>query len=30
MVYLKAIQKNHLNGRFCVENHQSKNVYEKI
>jgi len=30
MVYLKAIQKNHPNGRFCVGNCRSKNVSEKI
>jgi len=30
MVYLKVIQNNHPNGRFCVGNHQSKNVSEKI
>ena len=29
MVYLKVIQKNHPNGRFCVGNHRSKNVSEK-
>jgi len=26
----KAIQENYPNGRFCVGNHRSKNVYEKI
>ena len=30
MVYLKAIEKNYLNGRFCVGNHRSKNVSEKF
>ena len=30
MVYLKVIQKNHPDGRFCVGNHGSKNVSEKI
>jgi len=30
MVYLKVIQKNHPNGRFCVGNHRSKNVSEKF
>jgi len=30
MVYLKAIQKNHPNGSFCVRNHRSKHVSEKI
>jgi len=30
MVYLKAIQKIHPNGRFCVGNHRSKNISEKI
>jgi len=30
MVDLKAMQKHHPNGRFCVGNHQSKNVSEKI
>jgi len=30
MVYLKAIQKNHPNGRFCVGNHRPKKVFEKI
>jgi len=30
MVYLKVIQKNRTNRRFCVENHRSKNVSEKI
>jgi len=30
MVYLKAMQKNHPNGRFCVGNHRSKNVSEKF
>jgi len=30
MVYLKAIQKSHPNGRFCVGNHRSKNVSETI
>ena len=26
MVYLKAVQKNYPNGRFCVGNHRSKTV----
>jgi len=30
MLYLKAIQRNRLSGRFCVGNHRSKNVSEKI
>jgi len=30
MVYLKAIQKNYINGRFGVKNHQPKNASEKI
>jgi len=30
MVYLKSIEKNHPCGRFCVGNHRSENVYEKI
>jgi len=30
VVCLKVIQKNHPNGRFCVGNHGSKNVSEKI
>jgi len=30
MVYLKVIQKNHPNGRFCIGNHRSKNVSEKF
>jgi len=29
MVYLKAIQKHHPNGRFCAGNYRSKNVSEK-
>jgi len=29
MIYLKSA-KNHPNGRFCVGNHQSKNVSKKI
>jgi len=29
MMCLKAIQKNHPNGHFCVGNHRSKNVSEK-
>jgi len=30
MVCLKAIQKNHASGRFCVGNHRSKNLSENI
>jgi len=30
VVYLKAIQKSTPNWRFCVGNHLSKNVSEKI
>jgi len=30
MIYLKAIQKNNTSGRFCVLNHRSKIVSEKI
>jgi len=30
MVYFKAMQKNHPNGRFCVRNHRSKIVSEKF
>jgi len=30
MVYFKAMQKNHPNGRFCVRNHRTKNVSEKF
>ena len=30
MVYLKAMQKIPPNGRFCVRNHRSKNISEKI
>jgi len=30
MVYLKAIQKNHPNGRFSVGNHGSRNISEKV
>jgi len=30
MVYSKAIQKNHLNGRFCVWNDQSKMYLKKF
>jgi len=29
MIYLKAIQKNHPNRRFCVGKHPSKNVSDK-
>ena len=30
MVYFKAMQKNHPNGRFRVRNYRSKNVSEKF
>jgi len=30
IIYLKVVQKNYPNGRFCVGNHGSKNVSEKI
>ena len=30
VLYFKGYTKNHHNGRFCVGNHRSKNVSEKI
>jgi len=30
MLSLKAIQKNHVNGRFCVENHNQKTYLKKF